>query len=74
VQSIARNRVFFQYDPVSGSNQALGRQDAGRWTPGDPFRPDKLGNRFAVVFGHCLPPFCRQQLFAAFIFIRRRRR
>jgi len=34
----------------------LGRQDAGRWTPGDPFRSDKFGNRIAIFVGHLPPP------------------
>ena len=40
--------MLFQRDPVSGSNQALGGKDASRWTPSDPFRPDKFGNRIAI--------------------------
>src|SRR5215472_12891428 len=46
--SIAHERVLFQRDPVSGSNCALGGKDARRWTPSDPFRPDKFGNRIAI--------------------------
>jgi hypothetical protein len=26
----------------------LGGKDASRWTPSDPFRPDKFGNRIAI--------------------------
>jgi len=48
IHSIAHKRVLFQRDPVSGSNYALGGKDASRWTPSDPFRPDKFGNRIAI--------------------------
>jgi hypothetical protein len=41
---------LFQRDPINRSNYALGRQDTGRWTPGDSSRPDKFGNRVAIFF------------------------
>jgi hypothetical protein len=60
VHSITRSRVLFQCDPVSGTNRALGRHDAGRWTPSDPFRPDKFGNCIAIFIGHlCSPLRCQ---------------
>ena len=60
VHSITRSRVLFQCDPVSGTNRALGRHDAGRWTPSGPFRPDKFGNCIAIFIGHlCSPLRCQ---------------
>jgi len=40
--------ILSQRYPVSSRNCTLGRQDAGCWTPRDPFRPDKLRNRIAI--------------------------
>jgi|SRR5215469_7189158 hypothetical protein len=55
-RSVPQNRIFFQRDAVSRSNQALGRQDAGRWTARNPFRPDKFGDRIAIFVRHLAPP------------------
>jgi hypothetical protein len=62
VHSITNNRMLFQRHPVSGGNQALGRQDTSRWTAGDPLRPNKFGNRIAIFVGHLAPPSAANSL------------
>jgi hypothetical protein len=52
LHSITQKRVLFQRDPVSGSNYGLGGKDASRWTPSNPFGPDKFGNRIAIFVRH----------------------
>jgi two-component system cell cycle response regulator DivK len=49
--------VLFQCNPVGGSNQALGRQDAGSWAASNSIRADKFGNRLTVVLRHDPPCF-----------------
>ena len=53
--SVPRYHILFQRYPISRSNYALGRQDTGRWTPGDSSRPDKFGNRVAIFVRHVYP-------------------
>ena len=49
--------MLFQRNPVSRSNQALGRQDAGSWAPGNSLGADKFGNRLTIVLRHDPPCF-----------------
>jgi hypothetical protein len=56
VQSITRDRMFFQGSPVSGSKQRLGRQNAGGRAPGDSFGADEFRNGFAIIVVHRLLP------------------
>jgi len=53
--SVPRYHILFQRYPIGRSNYALGRQDTGRWTPGDSSRPDKFGNRVAIFVRHVYP-------------------
>jgi hypothetical protein len=55
LQSITRDRVFFQRNPVSGTNQALGGQDAGSWAAGNSLGADKFSNRLTLVLRHGPP-------------------
>jgi hypothetical protein len=56
-QAIPHSRVSLQLNPISSSNEPLGRQDTCRWTPGDPFRPDKFDNRIVIFITHLYFPF-----------------
>jgi hypothetical protein len=56
VQSITRDRMFFQGSPVSGSKQCLGRQNAGGRAPGDSFGADEFRHGLAIVIVHRLLP------------------
>jgi hypothetical protein len=47
--------VLFQRNPVSRSNQALGRQNACSWAPGNSLDADKFGNRLTIVLRHDPP-------------------
>jgi hypothetical protein len=52
VQSITRDRMFFQRSPISGSKQRLGRQNAGSRAPGNSFGADKFRDGLAIVIVH----------------------
>jgi hypothetical protein len=56
VQSVTRDRMFFQGSPVSGSKQCLGRQNAGGRAPGDSFGADEFRHGLAIVIVHRLLP------------------
>jgi hypothetical protein len=56
VQSITRDRMFFQGSPVSGSKQCLGRQNAGGRAPGNSFGADEFRHGLAIVIVHRLLP------------------
>jgi hypothetical protein len=50
--------VFFQRNPVGGSDHALGRQDARSWAASNSFGADKFGNRLTIALRHDLIPLC----------------
>ena len=56
-RQVASDRVLFQHNPVSRSNQALGRQDAGSWAAGNSLDADKFNNRLTFVLRHDPPCF-----------------
>jgi hypothetical protein len=56
-RQVASDRVLFQHNPVSRSNQALGRQDASSWAAGNSLDADEFGNRLAFVLRHDPPCF-----------------
>jgi hypothetical protein len=62
--------VFFQRGPVGGTNQCLGWQNAGCRTPGDPFLPDKFGDRIAIFIGHFSPSVANSPLMAGLFHLR----
>lgn len=57
VEAITRSRVLCQCNPVGGSNQGLGRQDASSWATGNSLGTDKFGNRLGIVLRHDPPRF-----------------
>ena len=57
VEAITRSRVLCQCNPVGGSNQGLGRQDASSWATGNSLGTDKFGNRLGIVLRHDPPCF-----------------
>jgi hypothetical protein len=52
VQSITRDRMFFQRSAVSGTQQRLGRRNAGSRATGNSFGADKFRDGLAIVIVH----------------------
>jgi len=44
--------MLFQRNPVNGTDQSVGWQNAGCWAPGDSLSADEFSDCIAIVISH----------------------